>query len=258
MRINVFYLAMQFLKLLYLCLSGLLSDDEPENSGKTNNLPAELRGINPSARIKSILCKPEKSGIFDKSESPYICFRCGRAMLDDFWLCTDCMSRPVFFALSYARHITGYGKNQRFFINQWKFRQNRVLGIPAATRLLEAYVENFEGLPVVPVPPREGRLLLAGFDCVGDVAFILRWCFGVKVLKPLVRIDSEEQKHKTFAGRTDKSKKRYALKTRRKLKYDAVVLIDDIMTTGGTLEECAALLKSAGVKQVYALTLFYA
>ena len=110
----------------------------------------------------------------------------------------------------------------------------------------------------MPVPPREERLLLAGFDCVGDVALILRWSFGVKVHKPLMRIDSEEQKHKTFAGRTDKSKKRYALKTRRKLKYDAVVLIDDIMTTGGTLEECAVLLKSAGVKQVYALTLFYA
>lgn len=34
-----------------------------------------------------------------------------------------------------------------------------------------------------------------------------------------------------------------------------VVLVDDVMTTGTTLEQCAKTLKSAGVKQVYGLVL---
>jgi len=241
MKKSVFYFALKFLKTVYLALTGLLADYQPEKSD-----------------IKRFLCEPEKSGIAKQAETPYICFCCGRSLSDDFGLCNDCMSRPVFFATSYARHVTGYGRNQKKFINLWKFRQNRILGIIGAVRLFEAYMEFFAGLPVVPVPPRKERIALEGFDCVDDMALILRWCFNVKVIKPLVRIDSEEQKHRTFAGRTDKSKQRYALKKRCKIKHEAVVLIDDIMTTGGTLEECAALLKSAGVKQVYALTLFYA
>ncbi|MDE7392086.1 MAG: ComF family protein, partial [Treponemataceae bacterium] len=36
----------------------------------------------------------------------------------------------------------------------------------------------------------------------------------------------------------------------------AVVLVDDVMTTGATIESCATQLKRFGVKKVYALTLF--
>ncbi|HPX25525.1 MAG TPA: phosphoribosyltransferase family protein, partial [Treponemataceae bacterium] len=39
---------------------------------------------------------------------------------------------------------------------------------------------------------------------------------------------------------------------------EEVVIIDDIMTTGVTLENCAEVLKRAGVKKVHAVTLFIA
>ena len=35
---------------------------------------------------------------------------------------------------------------------------------------------------------------------------------------------------------------------------DHIILIDDVMTTGSTLNECAKTLKKAGAKIVYALT----
>ena len=34
-----------------------------------------------------------------------------------------------------------------------------------------------------------------------------------------------------------------------------VLLVDDIMTTGSTLSECASVLKAAGAKKILALTL---
>ena len=243
MKQNSFYIfLMRSVKFLFLVLMNFLSDSSDEE--KEN--------------LKDILFTPDGKDTFEIPKSPYICFRCGRPLSDDFGFCTDCRSRPVFFALTYARHITAYGKKQRQFINQCKFKGTRILAISAAEKMFRAYKDNFSDLAVVPVPPRKERLISAGFDCVNDMAFILKWCFRLKVLTPLIRIDSEEQKYKSFAGRTNKSRKRYALKKNSKIRQQTVVLIDDIMTTGGTLEECAALLKSAGVKEVYALTLFYA
>jgi competence protein ComFC len=40
---------------------------------------------------------------------------------------------------------------------------------------------------------------------------------------------------------------------KRPINYNAVVLVDDIMTTGTTLEECASVLKRGGVEKVYGL-----
>ena len=37
---------------------------------------------------------------------------------------------------------------------------------------------------------------------------------------------------------------------------ETVILLDDVMTTGSTLEACAFELKKAGTKNVIALTLF--
>ena len=59
-----------------------------------------------------------------------------------------------------------------------------------------------------------------------------------------------------FNGRNRKRnvKNAFAVKDKQNLQGKRVVVIDDIMTTGSTLKECAEELLKAGVKSVDALT----
>lgn len=206
----------------------------------------------------NFFCTACQKEIFITASKKYYCCRCGREMSDDFGICIDCLNKPVFFALQSCKHLISYRKKQKKFILEWKFHGKRNLVFAAAIQLYKKYSQVYAPLAVVPVPPRKERIETSGYDCVNDIAFIFRFCFNVRVLKPLIRIDSEEQKHKKFALRIKKTQNRYALKNGFKIKDSAVVLIDDIMTTGTTLEECAGLLKKAGANEVFAITLFYA
>jgi ComF family protein len=55
--------------------------------------------------------------------------------------------------------------------------------------------------------------------------------------------------------RKNNLKNAFALNSAEKFKGKSVVLIDDVKTTGSTLRECALVLRKAGVKNIYTLTL---
>ena len=56
-------------------------------------------------------------------------------------------------------------------------------------------------------------------------------------------------------GRLRNVKDAFEAQTEKEGVYTKVLLVDDIITTGYTLDECAKVLKKAGVKEVNALTL---
>ena len=60
-----------------------------------------------------------------------------------------------------------------------------------------------------------------------------------------------------FSGkaRVKNVKNAFVVKDVEKIKGRKVILIDDVMTTGSTLKECAVALKKAGAKEVNSLTL---
>lgn len=53
--------------------------------------------------------------------------------------------------------------------------------------------------------------------------------------------------------RRENLKNAFALRVKNSLRGKTIIIIDDIATTGATLQECAKVLKSAGAKQVWGL-----
>ena len=113
---------------------------------------------------------------------------------------------------------------------------------------------------VVPVPLHWRRRHARGFNQAEDLANGL----GPPVALALRRIRATAPQFGLSASRRRRNvqaafapPRRGVLRRRRhdpRLRGTCVVLVDDVCTTGATLEACAAVLKEGGVREVRALT----
>jgi predicted amidophosphoribosyltransferase len=67
-----------------------------------------------------------------------------------------------------------------------------------------------------------------------------------------------QQKKLDMAGRLENAKQAFYLSPKYKKRQvpENIVLLDDVRTTGTTLETCSAVLKQAGAREVRAVVLF--
>ncbi|MCI1209236.1 MAG: hypothetical protein LKF96_07325 [Treponema sp.] len=200
------------------------------------------------------------------------CRICGKILLSAEETCLSCRAAPV------LNHTDGVFPLQpyRLWIQNlvwlWKLQNCRTV-TPLFARLLRKGLLDLSAaagvpdqLPIVPVPPRPGKIRKNGWDQIDDLCSYLHGCWGYTILPLLERISDNPQKKLNRAQRLETVGKSYVLRsasyTGRVLQKrtngipPAVVLLDDVMTTGATIESCAALLKQAGIGTVYAITLF--
>ena len=91
-----------------------------------------------------------------------------------------------------------------------------------------------------------------------EVARAMRWSRGTEILTPLKRTSGAAQKGLHYRERVENI--RGTIQLNRGSRCAAglgrrVVLLDDIFTSGATADECARILRLAGVREVFALTL---
>ncbi|MFC1780234.1 ComF family protein [Patescibacteria group bacterium] len=109
------------------------------------------------------------------------------------------------------------------------------------------------------IPLNPWRKRSRGFNQAELLAVKLSKCQDVKCVKLLKRVrNTRKQVGLKRAERLNNLKEAFALneKTAKQLtakQKSKVIIVDDVMTTGATLEECAKVLKKAGIKEVYGL-----
>jgi len=111
---------------------------------------------------------------------------------------------------------------------------------------------------IIPIPLHKKRYKQRGYNQAELIAkALVRFMgpdAGLFVDTDLVVRNYNTQPLKTLDGNMRANNIRKAFKITEKGKYESVILVDDIYTTGATLNECAKMLKRAGVKHVFFLT----
>jgi len=141
----------------------------------------------------------------------------------------------------------------REWLSALKYGGDARMAFWLSEKLIEIYKGCWVGIPVVPVPPRRMRVFHSGIDTVNKIACWMEKR-GIRILRLLKRRGSQTQKSLNRLERLQASALKYELKPKVRIAYSEVVVLDDVSTTGATLNTCARVLKSAGIKRVYGLT----
>jgi ComF family protein len=179
------------------------------------------------------------------------CDRCGDALASSLSsLCDRCRARPPSFEI--ARSAGRYEGVLRELLHAFKYGRRRALARPLGRWLRDAGADVLDGADaVVPVPLHPWRRLRRGFNQADDLAREL----GMPVWRALRRTRHGPPQASLPASRRDANVRgAFVVRQTPLRRHLTVVLIDDVMTTGGTLDGCGQALIEAGVKSVRALT----
>ena len=185
-----------------------------------------------------------------------ICRICG-SPFPEHWrvkVCPDCnLRRPK---LTRIRSLFSYDGAVIPMIREIKFaRKARYLQYFAEEMYL-LLLRRFPGSigAIVPVPLHRARKWHRTFDQAHLLAKHLHELSGIPLQCALVRRKNTiAQTSLTGSARRMNLNGAFQLKKNLDLPR-SVLLVDDVVTTGATLEACASVLRSAGVRRVYALT----
>jgi ComF family protein len=189
--------------------------------------------------------------------TPPLCDRCGdplptwRALSVPLARCPRCRRGRPF--VDRTRAIGAYDGALRAVVHALKYEGRRSLARPLGMLMRRRGSDILDGaFCAIPVPLHPSRRRRRGFNQAADLARYVE----IPVVPALRRIRATPMQTGLPAARRHRNIRDAFAATgaARSLAGAIVVLIDDVCTTGATLDACARVLKEAGVREVRALT----
>lgn len=187
-----------------------------------------------------------------------VCMKCGKPLERDRVrreYCADCMRHPHKF--TQGRAVFVYQGAVVASMHRLKYKNRRDY---AAAYAKEAYRTQGEWIrriapdALIPVPLHKKRRRRRGYNQAELIARKLSEYTGIPMEKDLLlrRVNTRPQRQLEAKERKNNLKNAFQM-SKKIVKLERVLLIDDIYTTGSTVDAAAEVLMSAGIKKVYVL-----
>lgn len=175
--------------------------------------------------------------------------------------CQRCQDRKLsglYFALSYKeKSLT------RKLIHNFKYKPYvKDLAETLANLLIEHFIltkkntnDVWESSILLPIPLDNKKLKSRGYNQSEKLCKELSKILKIPVISNCL-IKIKETRPQMTLNKTEREKNlknAFTLKNAKALKNKKVFLVDDVYTTGSTMQECARILKASGIKQVWGI-----
>jgi len=220
--------------------------------------------------LKCVSCgevRADKAGLCPRcwDTIPFIskpfCAQCGLPFefeIEEGAKCGACSATPPFYTT--ARSVFSYTPTSRDLILRFKHLD----GIHSAPLFGEWMAQRVEmperaGILCLPVPLHWTRLFRRTYNQAAllaqEIAKRKGWVYAPRVLLRTRRTPA--QGHLSKKERLDNVKRAFRVSAAYKeyLRGKRVVLVDDVLTTGATLNACSKALRKAGAREVHVVTL---
>lgn len=195
------------------------------------------------------LCRPKLSYV-----KPPVCLKCGKQISDsETELCEDCISH----VRSYVRGfpVFNYVAPLKESIAAFKYHNKRSYAHFYASEIVRCHGREIVDVApdvLVPVPVHRARLKVRGYNQAGVLAKRLGELLDIAVDNEAVKrcVNTAPQKELDSAKREINLRNAF-ISADDRVQYKKVMLVDDIYTTGATIEACTRALMDAGVDKVY-------
>ena len=188
--------------------------------------------------------------------SPPWCMKCGKKLQEETEICGDCKRRVHSFVRGRALYEYGQAAAPIYRMKYGKRREYADFFGEEAARFLGDFIRSVGPDALIPIPLHRARLRQRGYNQAALLARAIGSRVGVPVYEnlllrvkntaPLKRQNSEE--------RQNNLKKAFII-AENDVKLNTIIMIDDIYTTGSTMDEAAATWRAVGVGDIYFITL---
>ncbi len=194
-----------------------------------------------------MLCHACRTQILTEPESR--CYLCNK-LTSQSRACSSCRSR------SSLRRVWWLGTYKGVFkklIHAMKFQRRRAYAREFGALLADALPYLPEDTLVVSVPTASSRIRARGYDQAALIAQSFAHARKLQYCNVLVRTSQVDLIGKNKSSRAKQMASATEVRTKTSLKGKSVLLVDDVLTTGASIESAAKLLRRNGAKHVDAV-----
>ncbi len=184
------------------------------------------------------------------------CVKCGEDLNSFTKYCNNCKTYKRYFDKVIS--VSRYEKTAKKLVYKFKYNKDEYIANSILPFLLDLfYKSDFNKIDVITcVPISKERLKNRGFNQAQILAEKLsnevNISFDGNIIKRIV--NTESQTHLTKVERANNLSKAFEISDINLVKSKNILIVDDVITTGATMNEIAKLLKNKGANKIYGIT----